>query len=66
MINFLITLGLVLWFAANIIAIICYVVVIFEDVIEQSILYWVGFVFGFIAIFTSWYWWVYCVNIFNS
>ena len=66
MINFLITLGLVLWFIINLIAVICYVVIISEGCIEQSIPYWIFVAFGFIFIFSSWYWWVISVSIFNS
>ena len=65
MINFLITLGLVLWFIINLIITICYVVVSSEDCIEQSIPYWIFVAFGFIFIFSSWYWWIISVNIFN-
>ena len=66
MINFLITLGLVLWFIINLITVIWYVVVISEDCIEQSIPRWIFVAFGFIVIFSSWYWWVISVSIFNS
>lgn len=66
MITYLIILGLVLWFVANIIALICYVIVIFEDAIDSSIFYWLFFIFGFIVVFTSWYWWGYCLYILNS
>lgn len=66
MINFLITLGLALWYIINLIITICYVIIIFDNRTEQSIPCWIFFTFGFIFIFSSWYWWVISVSIFNS
>lgn len=65
MVNYLITMGLVIWFIINLIAIICYVTILFEDIIDSLTIKLLVVILGFILIFSSCYWWVYCISSFN-
>ena len=68
MINYLITMGLVIWFLINFIATIIYVVILFEDSVYWRVPIYklITFILGFILVFSLWYWWVYCIGIFNT
>lgn len=64
MLNFLIILGLITWFIINLILVVCYVIVVSNNIIESSILYWLTIIFGHILIYISWYWLIYFINIY--
>jgi len=68
MLNFLITMGLVAWFIINLVAIIIYVIIFFEDSTywQAPIYKLIAVVLGFILVFSSCYWWVYCIGSFNT
>ena len=65
MLNFFIAMGLVAWFLINFIATIIYVVILFEDMIDSLTIKLLVAILGFILVFSSCYWWVYCIDIFN-